>query len=70
MREFKSVSGRFATLTFQYPDLDLSAAEAAHHMDSPQAGAVMDRMVGRDVFFEVLYSPRWAKFVAHRITLA
>ena len=70
VREFKSVSGRFATLTFQYPDLDLSAAEAAHHMDSPQAGAVMDRMVGRDVFFEVLYSPRWAKFVAHRITLA
>ena len=61
--------GKFATLTFQYPDLNLPAHEKAYHITSREAAAVMDELVGKEVYFDVLYSNKWAKFVAANVSL-
>jgi hypothetical protein len=63
------MAGKFATLTFQYPDLNLPAREKAYHITSKEAAAVMEDLVGKEVYFDVLFSAKWAKFVAANVSL-
>ena len=69
IREFKSAKGTFATLTFQYPDINLPDHEKAYHVTSKEAADVMTEMVGKEVYFDVIFSAKWAKYIATDVTL-
>ena len=72
VREFRNgyaPNTRHATLTFQFPDLVLTEEEKKHDEFGPQAAKIMDDLLCKEVYFEVLWSPRWGRFVAHNVYL-
>ncbi len=72
VREFRNgyvANTRHATLTFQFPDLMLSEEERSHDEFGPEACRIMDSLLSKEVFFEVLWSPRWGRFVAHNVVV-
>jgi hypothetical protein len=72
VREFRNgyvANTRHATLTFQFPDLMLSEEERSLDEFGPEACRIMDSLLSKEVFFEVLWSPRWGRFVAHNVVV-
>ena len=70
VREFRNgyvANTRHATLTFQYPDLMLSEEERKHDPSGTDASRIMESLLSKEVLFEVLWSPRWGRFVAHNV---
>ena len=65
MREFRNT--RYATLTFQFPDIMLPAEVRKLDEFGPEVQAIMDSLKEKEVSFECLWSPRWGRFVAHNV---
>jgi hypothetical protein len=71
VREFTKGQGlKHATLTFQFPDILIEEDMAQFEESSEAADDMMNSMANKEVYFDVLFSARWHRFVAFRVILA